>query len=443
MVHTFSCLGSRFALDVESGSVYEIDDLTYRLLDSPLDNTEGEFSRYPKSEIEEAKAEIEKLKKEGVLFTPETLHEPPVYNGIIKAMCLNISHDCNLRCEYCFADTGAYSGRRGNMSLEVAKKAIDFLIEKSGTRRNLEIDFFGGEPTLNYDVVVKTVEYARSIEKERGKNIRFTITTNALWLNDEMIDFFNREMYNVVLSIDGRKDVHNSVRKTKGGKDSYDVIVANALKFRKTRGDKQYYVRGTFTSRNPDFCADVLALNDLGFDRISIEPVVLPEGHPLAIKEEQLPLIKEQYELLAEEYLKRLGTDKQFIFFHYMLDLDGGPCEKKRLVGCSAGNEYVAVSPDGSIFPCHQFDGKPEYKIGNVTDGSFDKTIPVLFAENNLTQKPECLKCFAKYYCSGGCAANSLNMCGDMKKPYKLACELMKKRLECSIAIKAREKNLF
>lgn len=443
MVHTFDCLGHSFTLDVESGSVYIVDPLTRALIEndnSPVDISKGEFSRYSASEIAEAREEIEALKEEGVLFSPEPEHKKPAYAGIIKAMCLNISHMCNLRCEYCFADGGSYNGAMVNMSFEVAKKAVDFLIEKSGHRRNLEVDFFGGEPLLNFDVVKKTVAYARGLEKETGKNFRFTITTNATLLNDDAIDFFNREMYNVVISIDGRKDVHNSVRKTATGEGSYDLAMKNALDF-KAKRKGQYYVRGTYTALNKDFSEDVLFLNDLGFDQISIEPVVLPETHRLALKKSDIPELIAEYDKLVNEYYERRKTDKWFNFFHFMLDIYHGPCETKRLVGCGAGNEYVAIAPSGDIYPCHQFDGDRAYKLGNVLEGTCDTTIPEEFAVNNLLCKPDCRECWAKYYCSGGCAANAIHYCGDINKPYKMTCELMRKRIECAIAVNSLEKS--
>lgn len=429
-------------LDVESGSVFEIDALTKALIelgDSPIDLSAGEFCGFSESEIAEAKSEIEQLKSAGLFDSPEPEHAKPHYAGVIKAMCLNISHMCNLRCEYCFANGGSYCGKEMNMSFDVAKAAVDFLVEKSGARKNLEIDFFGGEPLLNFDVVKQTVAYARSIEKERGKNFRFTITTNAMLLTDEVTDFFNKEMYNVVVSIDGRKEVHDGVRKRVGGGGSFDVAMKNALAFQKRRKG-QYYVRGTYTAKNKDFAADVLFLNDSGFDQISIEPVVLPDEHPLALKKEDIPGLIGEYDKLVNEYYKRRKTDKWFNFFHFMVDIYHGPCETKRLVGCGAGNEYVAVAPNGDVFPCHQFDGEGDYKLGNVLDGTFDTRIPEKFALNNLLTKPDCGKCWAKYYCSGGCAANAIRYCGDINKPYKMTCELMRKRVECAIAVSALEK---
>lgn len=443
MVHAFDCLGHSFLLDVESGSVFIVDSLTKALIenhDSPVDYSKGEFSRYTATEIAEAREEIDALIKEGVLFSPEPPHKKPEYAGIVKAMCLNISHMCNLRCEYCFADGGSYSGAMTNMSFEVAKNAVDFLIAKSGGRRNLEIDFFGGEPLLNFNVVKRTVAYARGLEKEKNKNFRFTITTNAMLLDDDAIDFFNKEMYNVVVSIDGRKSVHNSVRKTVAGEGSFDAAMKNALNF-KAKRKGQYYVRGTYTALNKDFYKDVLYLNDCGFDQISIEPVVLPENHRLAIHKSDVPELIEEYDKLVNEYFRRRKTDKWFNFFHFMIDIYHGPCETKRLVGCGAGNEYVAVAPNGDIFPCHQFDGDADYKIGNVLDGTFDNRIPEKFALNNLLEKKDCRDCWAKYYCSGGCAANAIHYCGDINKPYKITCELMRKRIECAIAVNSLEKS--
>lgn len=444
MVHAFDCLGHSFLLDVESGSVFIVDSLVKALIEndnSPVDLSKGEFSRYTESEIEECRAEIEQLKKDGILYSSEPEHNPPVYKGIIKAMCLNISHMCNLRCEYCFADGGSYCGQAENMSFEVAKAAVDFLIEKSGSRVNLEIDFFGGEPLLNLGVVKKTVAYARSLEKEKNKNFRFTITTNAMLLDDEAIDFFNKEMYNVVVSIDGRKEVHNSVRKTALGEGSFDKAMENALNFKKKRVG-QYYIRGTYTALNKDFSKDVLFLNDMGFDQISIEPVVLPDDHRLALKKEDIPELIEEYDRLVNEYYKRRQNDDTwFNFFHFMLDIYHGPCESKRLVGCGAGNEYVAISPSGDIYPCHQFDGDGKYKLGNVLEGTFDTVIPEKFAKNNLLTKEDCSTCWAKYYCSGGCAANAIRYCGDINKPYKMTCELMRKRVECAIAVNSLEKH--
>lgn len=441
MVHTFHCLGKVFLVDVESGSIYEIDELTEKLINrkiSPDSYPEGEFLCYSEQDIADAQREIDELTRQGLLFSPEGEHKPAVYSGIIKSMCLNVSHLCNLRCEYCFADGGTYNGAAENMSFDVALKAIDMIVSKSANRHNLEVDFFGGEPLLNFDVVKKTVEYARSIEKAHNKNFRFTITTNAMLLNDEIIDFFNKEMYNVVVSIDGRRSVHDCVRKTASGKGSFDTAIKNALRFKQLRKG-QYYIRGTYTALNKDFSQDVLFLNDLGFDQLSIEPVVLPENHRLAIKKEDIEQLKAEYDKLAEAYVERRKGEKWFNFFHFMLDIYNGPCESKRLVGCGAGNDYVAVAPNGNIYPCHQFDGEKDYVIGNVLDGSFNTEIPKFFAENNLLKKDKCRNCWAKYYCSGGCAANAIKYGGGINKPYELSCELMRKRIECAIAVNCVE----
>ena len=441
MVHTFHCLGKVFLVDVESGSIYEIDELTEKLINrkiSPDSYPEGEFLCYSEQDIADAQREIDELTRQGLLFSPEGEHKPAVYSGIIKSMCLNVSHLCNLRCEYCFADGGTYNGAAENMSLDVALKAIDMIVSKSANRHNLEVDFFGGEPLLNFDVVKKTVEYARSIEKSHNKNFRFTITTNAMLLNDEIIDFFNKEMYNVVVSIDGRRSVHDCVRKTASGKGSFDTAIKNALRFKQLRKG-QYYIRGTYTALNKDFSKDVLFLNDLGFDQLSIEPVVLPENHRLAIKKEDIEQLKAEYDKLAEAYVERRKGEKWFNFFHFMLDIYNGPCESKRLVGCGAGNDYVAVAPNGNIYPCHQFDGEKDYVIGNVLDGTFNTEIPKFFAENNLLKKDKCRNCWAKYYCSGGCAANAIKYGGGINKPYELSCELMRKRIECAIAVNCVE----
>ena len=441
MVHTFHCLGKVFLVDVESGSIYEIDELTEKLINrkiSPDSYPEGEFLCYSEQDIADAQREIDELTRQGLLFSPEGEHKPAVYSGIIKSMCLNVSHLCNLRCEYCFADGGTYNGAAENMSLDVALKAIDMIVSKSANRHNLEVDFFGGEPLLNFDVVKKTVEYARSIEKAHNKNFRFTITTNAMLLNDEIIDFFNKEMYNVVVSIDGRRSVHDCVRKTASGKGSFDTAIKNALRFKQLRKG-QYYIRGTYTALNKDFSKDVLFLNDLGFDQLSIEPVVLPENHRLAIKKEDIEQLKAEYDKLAEAYVERRKGEKWFNFFHFMLDIYNGPCESKRLVGCGAGNDYVAVAPNGNIYPCHQFDGEKDYVIGNVLDGTFNTEIPKFFAESNLLRKDKCCNCWAKYYCSGGCAANAIKYGGGINKPYELSCELMRKRIECAIAVNCVE----
>ncbi len=325
------------------------------------------------------------------------------------------------------------------MSFDTAKAAIDMLVEMSGSRRNLEIDFFGGEPMLDFDVVKKTVLYARSLEKDRNKKFRFTITTNAYKLTDEDIDFFNEQMYNVVISIDGRKHVHDRVRKTVGGKDSFDIVMKNALRFKQKRKG-QYYVRGTFTRYNLDFCSDVLFLNDMGFDQLSIEPVVLDPASPMAIRDDDIPTVLAEYDKLAAEYIERRKTDKWFNFFHFMIDIDNAPCAVKRLKGCGAGGEYVAVAPDGTVYPCHQFDGIAATALGNVFDKDLDESIRKRFYGCSVPTKPDCTACWAKYYCSGGCMANSFKFCGgDINKPYRPACELMKKRVECALAIKAIE----
>ena len=441
MVHTYECLGRHFLLDVESGSVFIVDELTAKLIEkrSPSACAKGDFSKYSETEINEANAEIDELIRQGVLFSTQPEHPEPIYKGIVKALCLNIAHGCNLRCRYCFAEDGQYHGKLDYMSVETAKKAIDFLIARSGSRRRLEVDFFGGDPLLNMEAVKETIDYARKVEKTAGKEFRFTITTNAVALTDDLIEYFNREMYNVVLSIDGRKEVHDAVRPDAGGKGSFDKCLANALKFVKARGEKSYYVRGTFTANNLDFAKDILALNDYGFGQVSLEPVVLPDSSPLALKNEHVDGLKQQYELLAKEYVKRRAYGKEFGFFHFNIDIYNGPCASKRLVGCNAGDEYLCVAPNGNIYPCHRFDGMDEYVIGNVNDGSWCDDLPQKFATTNLTKKEDCNECWAKYYCSGGCAANSIQLCGGITKPYKLGCELMKKRVECALAIAAIE----
>lgn len=434
MVHTFGLLNRLFALDTESGSFFEIDRIVKALLDG--DDT----SPFSPCDIAAAQAEISKLRDDGILYSANLGAVLPPYTPVVKAMCLNVSHSCNLACEYCFADGGTYSDARCNMSFETAKAAIDMLVRMSGNRRNLEVDFFGGEPMLDIDVVKKTVGYARSLEKPYNKKFRFTITTNAYKLSDGDIAFFNEQMHNVVISIDGRREVHDRVRKTIGGKGSFDAVLENALRFKECRKG-QYYVRGTFTAYNLDFCNDVLFLNDLGFDQISVEPVVLKSNSPMAIKDEHLPTLLAEYDKLAAAYVERRQSDKWFNFFHFMIDLDNAPCASKRLKGCGAGGEYVAVAPDGNVYPCHRFDGIGDMRLGNVFDESFDEQKRKKLYECSVHSKPKCAACWAKYYCSGGCMANSYMFCGDINLPYDSACELMKKRIECALAIKAIEES--
>lgn len=448
MVHVFKyrCKDNvfHFLWDVESGSLHNIDNTAYIVAKnkySILDDCEvEEFLRLDKALVDEINAEFCELENAGSLNTPEPAN--PILSkrcGEVKALCLHICHDCNLRCKYCFASEGTYKTARDYMSFEVGSKAVDFLIANSGDRKNLEIDFFGGEPLMNIGVVKQIVDYARSKEKECGKSFNFTITTNCLLINDELIEFFNKEMHNVVLSIDGRREVHNNVRKSVNGKECYDVILNNALKLAKSRGGKSYYVRGTFTAKNLDFASDIEFLRDCGFDQISVEPVVLDKEHELAVREEHLPIIMNEYERLAEIYLDSRKNGKWFNFFHFMIDLTNGPCITKRLSGCGSGCEYLAVTPNGDLYPCHQFADDNAYKLGNVYDGELNYNKMAQFGKNIVNLKDECKKCPAKYYCSGGCCANNIHYAGDMNKPYALSCAMMRKRFELSLAIAAIE----
>lgn len=447
MIHKYTLGGYRICLDTHSGAVHLLDELSYDLLDFTKEGMEAAcppaaydaLPGYTREEIDDCYAELYALYQEGVLHSPDTYEPLADHMGAapVKSMCLNIAHDCNLRCEYCFAAKGDFGQGRKLMHLDTAKKAIDFLIEKSAGRRNLELDFFGGEPLMNFDTVKKTVEYARSIEKENGKNFRFTITTNGLLLDDEKIDFINREMSNVVLSIDGRKEINDALRLTPGGQGSYDVILPKYKKLVARRGDKEYYVRGTFTRLNPDFTEDILSLYHEGFDQISVEPVVSDKQLSFSLQEEDLPRLFTEYDRLADTIIQIKKSGKHINFFHFMLDLDGGPCAIKRLRGCSCGNEYVAVTPEGDIYPCHQFVGMKEYIMGNLNDGTFDRTMQQKFAKINIYTKPECRGCWAKFFCSGGCNANNVQYEGDVNRPHGLSCELEKKRLECAIMIKA------
>ncbi len=448
MIHKYSLNGYFIVLDVNSGGVHVVDELTYRLLDfvdEPLSEKCPEAAlealsiEYEQNEILETYHEIYELYQEGILFSSDDYEQfaDRMVAAPVKAMCLHVAHDCNLRCKYCFASTGDFGEGRKLLDFETGKKAIDFLIEKSAGRHNLELDFFGGEPLMNFEVVKQIVEYARSLEKKHQKCFRFTITTNGMLLDDAKIDYINREMSNVVLSIDGRPAVNDRMRPCINGKGSYDIILDKYKRLVEKRGHDQYYVRGTFTKYNLDFADDVLHLYKEGFDQLSVEPVVSDPEKDYAITEKDFPRIFEEYEKLAKELIRLKKEGKVINFFHFMLDLDQGPCAIKRLRGCGCGNEYVAVTPDGDIYPCHQFVGMKEWKMGNLHDGTFDFKMKDYFSQTTVYNKSDCKDCWAKFYCSGGCNANNLQYEGDVLKSHKLSCELEKKRLECAIMIKA------
>ena len=446
MIHLFESLGKRMALDVGSGAVLSLDPVAYDALSVLVENPEADVAaalegRHDKAEVEETVAELRQLMEMGYLNTDDDYsHVEPVDTGVVKAMCLLVAHDCNLRCKYCFADTGEYHmASRTMLSAETGRKALDWLVAHSGNRRNLEVDFFGGEPLMNFQVIKEVVAYGRELEKKHNKVFKFTTTTNAVLLNDEMMDFLNAEMDNVVISIDGRPEVHDRMRPTPNGKGSYDLIIDRAKRFVEKRGQQRYYLRGTFTGYNLDFGNDVLHLADLGFEQLSIEPVVTDEKCPYAIKESDLPTVYDEYERLGREYVRYRREGKWFSFFHFMVDLTGGPCLKKRLTGCGSGNEYVAVTADGDIYPCHQFVGREGMRMGSVVDGSFNRDIQRQFQQNNVLNKDKCSQCWARFYCSGGCAANAHAFNGDISKPYEMECKLEQKRLECAMAIYAIE----
>ena len=448
MIHQYKQCGYNIVLDICSGAVHIVDDIAYDII-SLYENKEkneviAEISKkygdVPRDEIIECYDQVTELKNSGELFTEDNF-EPMAgelkakTSGVIKALCLHIAHTCNLNCSYCFASQGKYHGERALMSFEVGKRALDFLIENSGTRRNLEVDFFGGEPLMNFDVVKKLVKYARSIEKEKGKNFRFTLTTNGVLVDDDVIDFANKEMSNVVLSLDGRKEVHDRYRVDYQGRGSYDTIVPKFQKFVKARGGKNYYMRGTFTHANPDFLEDIKTMLNLGFTELSMEPVVAAEGDEAALTEEDKPVVMKQYEELAELMLKRDKEGKPFTFYHYMIDLAGGPCIYKRISGCGSGTEYMAVTPWGDLYPCHQFVGDEKFKLGDIWHGVENKEIQNEFASCNVYARSECRDCWARLYCSGGCAANAYHATGSVKGVYKYGCDLFKKRMECAIAV--------
>ncbi len=434
-------------LDVGSGAVHAIDEMAYDVMslwnDHSAEEIKAELSaKYDAQELEEVIGELRQLEEMGALNAPDDysdveLREP----GVVKAMCLHAAHDCNLRCKYCFAATGDFCmGERKLLSYEVGKAALDWLVEHSGKRVNLEVDFFGGEPLMNFPVIKQLVAYGRSIEKEKNKHFKFTTTTNCVALTDEIIDFLNAEMQNVVISLDGRPEVHDRMRPTVNGKGSFDIIIDKAKRFAEKRGDKEYYIRGTFTGYNKDFGNDVLFLADQGFEQLSVEPVVTDPACEYALHEEDLPQLRDEYERLAQIYMDRRANGKWFNFFHFMIDLEGGPCLRKRLTGCGAGNEYVAVTPDGDIYPCHQFVGRDGYRMGSVLDDTFDREIQGKFAANHVLNKEKCRDCWARFFCSGGCAANAEAFHGDISKPYDMECELERKRLECAMAIYAKER---
>ena len=453
MIHQYKNNGFNIILDVNSGSVHVVDDVVYDVIACMVENQMEDMDKaaatekllatgkFDKEVIAETIEEIYELKEAQMLFT-EDIYEKSIdafknRETVVKALCLHIAHDCNLACKYCFAEEGEYHGRRAMMSFEVGKKALDFLVANSGSRVNLEVDFFGGEPLMNWQVVKDLVAYGRSLEEPNHKKFRFTLTTNGVLLNDDILEFANKEMANIVLSIDGRKEVHDFMRPFRGGQGSYDGIVPKFQKVAESRNQMDYYVRGTFTHHNLDFAADVCHLADLGFKQISVEPVVAPETEDYALQEADIPKILEEYDKLAVELIKRRKEGKGVNFFHFMIDLQGGPCVYKRLSGCGSGTEYLAVTPWGDFYPCHQFVGQEEFLMGNVDTGIVNTAIRDEFKTCNVYSKEKCKNCFAKFYCSGGCAANSYNFHGSIHDAYDIGCELQRKRVECAIMIKA------
>jgi len=453
MIHSYKLGGYNIVLDICSGAVHLVDEVAYDIINLYEDHTPAEITaeilaKYPDNpevtaeEIAECLSQIGELKESGQLFTPDT-YEPMAdtlkqkTSGVVKALCLHIAHSCNLNCAYCFASQGKYHGERALMSFEVGRRALDFLIENSGTRRNLEVDFFGGEPLMNFDVVKQLVAYARSVEKQHNKNFRFTLTTNGMLIDDDVIDFANRECVNVVLSLDGRKEIHDRYRVDYAGNGSWEKIVPKFQRLVEARGGKDYYMRGTFTHANPDFLEDIKVMLDLGFNELSMEPVVCAPDDPSALTEEDFPIVCEQYEKLAELMLQRHREGRPFTFYHYMIDLKGGPCIYKRISGCGSGTEYMAVTPWGDLYPCHQFVGDEKYLLGNVFDGVSNTAAQDEFMSCNVYAREECRDCWARLYCSGGCAANAYHATGSVKGVYKYGCELFKKRMECAIMLEA------
>lgn len=451
MIHQYKLGSHNIVLDICSGAVHAVDEVAYDIISmfessdkdtviSAIADKYRDRNDITIDDIHECYAQVKALKDNGELFVKDEF-EPMAGElkrktaGVVKALCLHIAHTCNLNCAYCFASQGKYQGDRALMSFEVGKRALDFLIENSGTRRNLEVDFFGGEPLMNFDVVKQLVEYARSIEKEKGKNFRFTLTTNGVLIDDDVIDFANREMSNVVLSLDGRKDVHDRYRVDYKGEGSWEKIVPKFKKLVQARGNKDYYMRGTFTHHNPDFLEDIQTMLDLGFTELSMEPVVCADTDESALTYDDLPVVMEQYEKLAQLMISRRKEGRPFTFYHYMIDLQGGPCIYKRISGCGSGTEYMAVTPWGDLYPCHQFVGDKKFLLGNVFDGVKNTAIQDEFMECNVYAREECRDCWARLYCSGGCAANAYHATGSVKGVYKYGCELFKKRMECAIMV--------
>ena len=448
MIHQYKLCGYGIVLDVYSGAVHVVDDVAYDIIEkflttdkfSLLSEIRLKYKDLSERDAEECYEQVQDLKTRGELFTEDTFRDKAGElkartAGVVKALCLHVAHTCNLNCSYCFASQGKYRGKRAVMSFEVGKRALDFLVENSGTRRNLEVDFFGGEPLMNFDVVKKLVAYARSIEKEKGKNFRFTLTTNGVLIDDDVIDFANREMSNVVLSLDGRKEVHDRFRVDYAGNGSWEKIVPKFQKLVKSRGGKNYYMRGTFTHFNPNFLEDIKTMLDLGFTELSMEPVVCKAGDPSELTEKDLPIVLKQYEDLADLMIKRDEEGKPFTFYHYMIDLSGGPCIYKRISGCGSGTEYMAVTPWGDLYPCHQFVGDEKFLLGNIYEGVKNKTMQKEFADCNVYAREKCKDCWAKLYCSGGCAANAYHSTGSVKGVYEYGCKLFRKRMECAIAV--------
>ena len=448
MIHQYQLGGYNIVLDVCSGSVHVVDEVAYEIIarfeggdrEAILGAMAEKFPALSRADIAECYAQVEGLKAAGKLFAPDTF--APMAGqlkqktaGVVKALCLHIAHTCNLNCSYCFASQGKYHGERAVMSYEVGKRALDFLMENSGTRRNLEVDFFGGEPLMNFQVVKDLVAYARSVEQERGKNFRFTLTTNGVLVDDEVIDWANRECSNVVLSLDGRKEVHDRFRVDYAGKGSWEKIVPKFQRFVEKRGGRDYYMRGTFTHANPDFLKDIQTMLDLGFNELSMEPVVCAKGDPSALTEEDLVIVMDQYEKLAQLMLEKDKEGKPFTFYHYMIDLSGGPCIYKRISGCGSGTEYMAVTPWGDLYPCHQFVGEERFRLGNIWDGVTNREVQGEFAACNVYAHPECRDCWARLYCSGGCAANAYHATGSVTGVYEDGCKLFRKRMECAIMV--------